>query len=77
MNDMNEVFTKKGFWELGTKIEAFFGFGPSAARIGIGGIGGVLRDDCHVSPEERHFQLFHLAKMQPIATMQHVKCGQV
>ena len=40
MNDMNEVFANKGFWELGTKIEAFLGFGPSAARIGIGGIGG-------------------------------------
>lgn len=39
---MNEVFTKKGFWELGTKIEAFFGFGASAARIGIGGIGGMM-----------------------------------
>ena len=39
---MNEVFTKKGFWELGTKFEAFFGFGPSAARIGIGGIGGMM-----------------------------------
>ena len=29
-------------WELGTKIEAFSIFEASGARIGIGGIGGMM-----------------------------------
>mmetsp|Transcript_3612 Transcript_3612/g.8404 ORF Transcript_3612/g.8404 Transcript_3612/m.8404 type:complete len:204 (-) Transcript_3612:683-1294(-) len=29
---------------------------------------GLLRDDCHVSPEERHFQLFHVNSIDSHST---------
>ena len=69
-------------WELGTKIEAFSIFEASGARIGIGGIGGMMLSWETTAMFRRRKDIFNsftwprYAKMQP-TTLPHINCGQV